>query len=265
MPDEGQLRRDLCEVGRRLWMQGLVAATDGNFSVRLTGEHLLATPTGVSKGFMSPDQIVKIDLTGQPIEGFTRPSSEIRMHLAIYAARSDVCGIVHGHPPTATGFAAARQTVPTEILTEAACFLGPVAVAGYATPGTDELAETLAPHMRGHNLFLLANHGAVAVGRDLLEACYRMESLEQCAKIAVVARQVGGAQAIAPCELERLRQIRQDLGFAPTCRSCLAASGGGGCSAGSRGQTPKETSPADEEVLVERITDLVLQALEGQV
>jgi len=264
MADEGQLRRDLCEVGRRLWMQGLVAATDGNFSVRLTGEHLLATPTGVSKGFMSPDQIVKIDLSGQPVEGFTRPSSEIRMHLTVYAARPDVCAVVHGHPPTATGFAAARQPVPTEILTEAACFLGPVAVAGYATPGTDELAETLAPHMPGHNLFLLANHGAVAVGRDLFEACYRMESLEQCAKIAVVARQLGGAQEIAPCELARLREIRQELGYAPSCRTCLRAAGAGDFSVGKRDQ-PAPSRPEPDDALVERITDVVMQALGNRV
>jgi len=259
MADEGQLRRDLCEVGRRLWMQGLVAATDGNFSVRLSDEHLLATPTSVSKGFMSPDQIVKIDLDGQLVEGYTRPSSEIRMHLALYAARADVCAVVHGHPPTATGFAAARQPVPTEILTEAACFLGPVAVAGYATPGTDELAETLAPHLAGHNLFLLANHGAVAVGRDLFEACYRMESLEQCAKIAIVAAQLGGAQTISPEELARLRQIRQQLGFAPSCESCLA--GRGGCS---RGFPRTGAPPETDEALVQRITDLVMQALESR-
>ncbi len=232
MAREEQLRRDLCEVGRRLWMQGLVAATEGNFSVRLTKEYLLATPTSLSKGFMSPEQIVKINLRGEPVEGLTQPSSEIRMHLAIYAARPDVCAVVHGHPPTATGFAAAQQPVPTEILTEAACFLGPVAMVGYATPGTDALADTLAPHTPGHNLFLLANHGAVAVGRDLFEACYRMESLEQCAKIAIVARHLGGARAIPPCELARLRQVREELGYAPGCRSCPSASGREACSAG---------------------------------
>jgi len=263
MADEGQLRRDLCEVGRRLWMEGLVAATDGNFSVRLTEQHLLATPTGVSKGFMSPDQIVKIDLAGQPVEGLTSPSSEIRMHLMLYAARPDVCAVVHGHPPTATGFAAARQPVPTEILTEAACFLGPVAVAGYATPGTDQLAETLAPHLAGHNLFLLANHGAVAVGRDLFEACYRMESLEQCAKIAVAARQLGGAQAIAPCELARLREIRQELGYAPSCRTCLRASQAADHSVGQRDQPALSRSEPDD-ALVARITDLVMEALENR-
>jgi L-fuculose-phosphate aldolase len=249
MPDEGQLRRNLCEIGRRMWTQGLVAATDGNFSVRLSETALLATPTGVNKGFMSPDEIVKIDLRGEPIEGFTRPSSEIKMHLAIYESRPDVCAVVHGHPPTATGFAAARVPVPTEILTEAHTFLGPVALVEYATPGSEGLPQALARHVKDHNLFLLANHGAVAVGSDLLQASYRMEALEQSAKIAITARLLGGAQAIEQAELAKLQETRRQLGLLPSEESCLAA--GESC-----GQ------PEPDEALVARITDLVMEALE---
>ncbi|MGQ9731075.1 MAG: class II aldolase/adducin family protein [Candidatus Zipacnadales bacterium] len=221
MPDEEQLRRDLCEIGRRLWIQGLVAATEGNFSVRLSSDRLLATPTGVNKGFMSPQEIVKIDLNGQPVEGFARPSSEIKMHLAIYERRPDVYAVIHAHPPTATGFAVAQLPVPTEILTEAHTFLGPVAIVEYATPGSEELPRALARHVKDHNLFLLANHGAVAVGADLFQASYRMEALEQSAKIAVVAHQLGGAKPIEPQELARLQAIREELGFAPRDEACL--------------------------------------------
>ncbi|MBM3497301.1 MAG: class II aldolase/adducin family protein [Armatimonadetes bacterium] len=252
MPEEGQLRRDLCEIGRRMWLQGLVAATDGNFSVRLSEDRLLATPTGVNKGFMSPEEIVKIDLGGQPVEGFTRPSSEIRMHLAIYERRPDVCAVVHGHPPTATGFAAVRVPVPTEILTEAHTFLGPVAVVEYATPGSATLPQALARHVKEHNLFLLANHGAVAVGGDLFQASYRMEALEQSARIAITARLLGGAQAIEASELEKLQAIRGQLGLLPSEESCLAA--GEACG----GAAP------DDEVLIARITSLVLDELQRQ-
>jgi len=252
MPDEGQLRRDICEVGRRLWAQSLVAATDGNFSVRLTDELVLATPSGVSKGFMSPEEIVKIDMTGATVEGFTKPSSEIKMHLTIYRSRPDVCAVVHGHPPTATGFAAARVPVPTDILTEAHTFLGPVAVADYATPGSDDLPRTLLPHIGEHNLFLLANHGAVAVGPDLFNAAYRMEALEQAAKIAIVARELGGAQAIDPPELAKLQAIRSDLGLDPSDEPCLDSCEGSATDA-----------PSDEN-LVERITDIVMQALASE-
>ncbi|HJN16772.1 MAG TPA: class II aldolase/adducin family protein [Armatimonadota bacterium] len=252
MPDEGRLRRDICEIGRRLWMQGLVAATDGNFSCRLGPNELLATPTGVSKGFMSPEEVVKIDMNGAPIEGFTKPSSEIKMHLAIYEDRPDACAIVHGHPPTATGYAAARIPVPTEILTEAATFLGPVAVVEYATPGSHDLPEALRRHVRQHDLFLLANHGAVAVGSDLFAAAHRMEALEQSAKIAIVARQLGGAQEIDPADLSKLQAIRTRMGLEPSDRPCLNAAGS--CGANS--------DPADE-ALVERITDLVMQALQN--
>lgn len=252
MPQEGQLRRDLCEIGRRMWMQGLVAATDGNFSVRLSEDRLLATPTGVNKGFMSPDEIVKIDLGGQPVEGFTRPSSEIKMHLAIYERRPDVCAVVHGHPPTATGFAAARVPVPTEILTEAHTFLGPVAMVEYATPGSTSLPQALARHVKEHNLFLLANHGAVAVGSDLFQASYRMEALEQSAKIAITARLLGGAQSIEQGELAKLQHIRGQLGLLPSEESCL-----------SDGEACGQAGP-DEEALVTRITELVLEALQQQ-
>jgi L-fuculose-phosphate aldolase len=263
MPDEGQLRRELCETGQRLWQQSLVAATDGNFSVRLTDQHLLATPTSVSKGFMSPDEIVKIDMNGQPVEGFTRPSSEIRMHLAIYARRSDVCAVVHAHPPTATGFAAARVPVPTEILTEATTFLGPVALVGYATPGTPELPEALMAHLADHNLFLLANHGAVSVGRNIHEAAYRMEQLEHCAKIAIVARQLGGARPIGSSELERLQAIRRELGLEPSDVSCLI--GEGACAdEGTQAASPTAgtAQTGADDALVQRITDLIMEALE---
>lgn len=265
MPDEGQLRRDLCETGRRLWQQSLVAATDGNFSVRLDEQHLLATPTSVSKGFMSPDEIVKIDLSGNPVEGFTRPSSEIRMHLAIYAARPDVCAVVHAHPPTATGFAAARVPVPTEILTEATTFLGPVALVGYATPGTPELPDALMRHVSDHNLFLLANHGAASVGRNIHEAAYRMEQLEHCAKIAIVARQLGGAQPIDRSELQRLEAIRRELGLEPSAVSCLV--GEGACVEERTPAASPASKPAQagvDEALVQRITDLIMAALDNQ-
>jgi L-fuculose-phosphate aldolase len=265
MPDEGQLRRDLCEIGRRMWQQTLVAATDGNFSVRLSERHLLATPTSVSKGFMSPDEIVKIDMQGDSVEGFTRPSSEIRMHVTIYAERPDVCAVVHAHPPTATGFAAARAPVPTNILTEATTFLGPVALVGYATPGTVELPEALARHVADHNLFLLANHGAVAVGRDIYEAAYRMEQLEHCARIAIVARQLGGAQPIDRAELERLQAIRRELGLEPSELSCLVE--GGACAGDPTPASASPSGPASpgaDEALVQRITDLIMEALGEQ-
>lgn len=223
MAREEQLRRELCEIGRRMWMRGLVAATDGNFSVRLTESLLLATPSGVNKGFMSPGEIVKIDLEGQPVEGTVRPSSEIKMHLAIYQRRPDVCAVVHGHPPTATGFAAVRVVVPTEILTEAATFLGKIALIEYATPGSEAVAEALVKYVKEHNVFLLANHGAVTVGRDLLQATYRMEALEQAAKSALTAHLLGGAQAIEPEELAKLQQTRAELGLMPREESCLPA------------------------------------------
>jgi L-fuculose-phosphate aldolase len=152
--------------------------------------------------------------------------------------------------------------VPTEILTEATTFLGPVALVGYATPGTPELPDALVGQVKEHNLFLLANHGAVAVGRDIFEAAYRMEQLEHCAKIAVAARQLGGARPIDTAELERLQAIRRELGLEPSDASCLV--GERGC--GDEGSQTPPAAPTGgataDEALVDRITDLILGALE---
>jgi len=215
--DEGLLRAALCEVGRRMWQRGFVAGNDGNLSARLGASRLLATPTGVSKGFMAPQQLVVLDLDGSVLEGEAPPSSEILMHLAVYAERPDVQAVVHGHPPVATGFAAARRRIPTEILTEATVVLGEVAITDYATPGTPEVPGVLQPHLRDHDFFLLANHGVLVLGPDLWEAYHRLEQLESCAHVAVVAAQIGGGRAISYEQLARLRQIRRQQGREPGC------------------------------------------------
>lgn len=189
---EAGLRASMCEIGRRLWQRGLVGAAEGNLTVRLNSKHLLCTPAGASKGHMRPDDLVVIDLRGKHVRG-GEPSSEIKLHLAIYRARADCQAVVHAHPPVATGFSLAGETIPDNLLPEAAYVLGSVATVPFAMPGSDEVPDSIGPLLADHKTFLLSHHGAVVMGRDLVDAYNRMETLERIARIILTARVLGGA------------------------------------------------------------------------
>lgn len=203
-----QAKRDLLAVCRRLYERGLVAGTDGNVSVRISKDLLLATPTGMSKGALAADDLVLCDLEGRPHGGKRQLTTEIKIHTAVYAAREDVCAVVHAHPPYATAFAVAGLTPNENMMPEAYLAVGKVALAPYGTPSTEELADSLRPFVRDHDAILLSNHGAVAAGRDVLSAYHRMEALEQLCRISAIARQLGGARALNKTQLERLEAIR---------------------------------------------------------
>lgn len=197
MIDEVQAREQICEVGRRLWQVGFAPANAGNMTVRLSDDRLLCTPTLVSKGFMQTEEMVVLDLEGAVI-GSGRASSEVLMHLEVYRQRPDVGGVVHVHPPVATGFAAAGLSLPSDILTEVLGTLGEVPLVPLSVPGTPEVPDNLSPFLAGHDAFLLANHGVLTVGADLWQAFHRMEIVEHAAQVALVAHQLGGASRIPP-------------------------------------------------------------------
>ena len=190
---------DIVEVGRRLWTRGYVASNDGNISVRLDAERLLMTPASVSKGFMTADMMVVTDLEGRLLSGAPgrKPSSEIQMHLVVYRERPDVGAVVHAHPPLSTGFAVAGIPLDRAVLAEVVTTLGSIPIAEYGTPSTQELADAVAPYVRMHDGLLLANHGALALGRDLFGAYYKMETIEHFARISLVARMLGGERLLS--------------------------------------------------------------------
>jgi L-fuculose-phosphate aldolase len=202
------LRQDLVRFGKMLHAQGFVAATDGNLSVRLDQSRILVTPTGFSKGMMSPEDMVIVDLHGKKLSGFYNPSSEITMHLTIYRMRPDVGAIVHAHPCTATGFASAGIALDEPLCSEVVITLGAVPLAPYATTGTMELSDSLRPYIPFHDAILMANHGVVAYGDDLCRAYMRMEAVEHYAKIVLAARQLGSARSLDSRELEKLVAVR---------------------------------------------------------
>ena len=207
MTKEQLLRKQMVEVGRRMYQKGLVVATEGNISVRLAPGHILMTPTGAWKGFLNPADMVAVDLNGRVARPGQRPSMEYPMHRGIYRARKDVRAIVHAHPPVATGFAVAGVPLDEPILAEAVLVLGPVPVVPYATPATDALPDSITPYLAKHNALLLGNHGAVTMGKDLNEAYARMEILEHLALIQLTARLLGKANPIPPAEIQKLTHL----------------------------------------------------------
>jgi len=217
-----QLRADIVEVGRRLWTRGFVASNDGNISVRLGPDRLLMTPSNVSKGFMAPEMMVVTDLDGQLVSGAPerKPSSEILMHLVAYRQRPDVHAVVHAHPPLATGFAVAGIALDRAVLAEVVTTLGAIPIAEYGTPSTRELADTVAPYVKAHDGLLLANHGALALGRDLFSAYYKMETIEHFARISLVARLLGREHVLSREEVVRLQGLRGSYGIAAPAPIC---------------------------------------------
>ena len=205
---EEQIRADIVEVGRRLYARGFVASNDGNISARLDDHRLITTPKSVSKGFMSPDMMVIVDTDGRKLSGDRDPSSELPMHLEIYRNRPDVSAVVHAHPPTATGFAAAGLSLQEAIVAEVVLTCGQIPLASYATPGTPELAATMRPLVPFHDAILMANHGVVTGGCDLLNAYMKLETVEHCARINLVARQLGPVRPLASEEVAKLMQVR---------------------------------------------------------
>jgi len=205
---EDELRRDLVRLGKRLYALGFMPGSSGNLSVRCGPDRILATPTGCSKSLLKPADMVIVDLQGNQLSGSKRVTSEIGMHLAIYHARKDINAVVHSHPPMATGFACAQRALDEPLCAEAIMTLGPVPLAPYATTGTDELADSLAPLIPDHSAILMANHGAVTYSDSLLDAFLKMETLEHFAHICLVAQQLGSAHLLEKQAIDHLLEAK---------------------------------------------------------
>lgn len=215
MKTEMDIKKEMCEIGKRVYDRGMVAANDGNFSVKLNEREYLCTPTGVSKGFMTPEFICKVDEKGNVLEdneGF-RPSSEIKMHLRVYEERPDVRAVVHAHPMYATSFAIAGMGLTAKIMPEAVISLGEVPLTPYGTPSTMEIPDAISPFLQDYDAVLLANHGALSYAGTLLDAYHKMESVEFYARLLYQARMLGGAKEFSDQQVERLYEIRRQFGL----------------------------------------------------
>ncbi len=232
MKSERQHRAEIARFGKSLHELGYVAATDGNLSVRLGPDRVLATPTSMSKGAMQAKDMVVVDMAGRKVSGRRNVSSEIGMHLLIYKLRPDVQAVVHAHPPTATGFAAAGMALDQALCSEVVITLGSIPLARYGTPGTSELSEALEPLIPRHDAILMANHGVVTYGEDLPHAYMNMETVEHFARIALVVHQLGRQQLLSGEDVSKLMAAREK--YEATRNSALAtksANGGNGAAA----------------------------------
>jgi len=222
MMNEWAIKKLFVDIGRRIWERNYVAANDGNITVRLNENEILTTPTGVSKGFMTTDMIIKVDLTGKVITGNPnfRPSSEVKMHLDVYNERPDIKSVVHAHPPYATSFAVAGIPLDKCVLPEAIIVIGAVPIAKYGLPSTDELPDMIRPHIKTSDAILLENHGALTLGTDLLNAYHKMETLEHTANIVWKAIQLGQLNVMNEGERDRLMTLRDKFNLSGRILTC---------------------------------------------
>ncbi len=218
---ESEARKLIVEIGRLLYEKGYVVSSDGNLSIRLEENLVLATPTMISKGRMTPEMLALTDIDGKPLND-RKPSSELAMHLLIYKKRPDVRAVCHAHPPYGTAFAVAGLAIDRPILSEVILTLGCVPLTSYGTPSTQELTRAMEPFIEHHNALLMQNHGAVAYGANLWEAFDRLETLEHTAKIAILAKILGGAQDLPKDAIEKLISIREKAGYLTQKARCQA-------------------------------------------
>ena len=229
---EREHREDIIRIGQLVFQKGWVAANDGNITVRMDAERILATPTGVCKGMMHVDDLIIVDMKGNKIAGRAERTSEIAMHLTVYEMRPDIKAVVHAHPPVATGFATAGKPLNLALLPEVVISLGCVPLAAYGLPGTTALTEPMLPLIPKYDALMMANHGAVCYGEDVYKAYFRMETIEHFARIQLVAELLGGPQVLPRTEVDKLLDSRTRYGVkaksagVPGCPVAAEESGG---------------------------------------
>ena len=213
MTSERELKEQICDIGRRLYAKGFAAANDGNISIRLNDREILCTPTMVSKGFLKPEDICKVDYEGKQLAGTRKRSSEILLHLAVYKNRPDVNSVVHCHPPHATAFAVAHEPIPKCVLPEVEVFLGEVPIAKYATPGDQRLPNTIVPYVKDCNTILLANHGTVSWGPTCELAYFNTEIIDAYCRILLLAKQLGRVNYFSEHHTSELMEFKKRIGY----------------------------------------------------
>lgn len=211
-PTDNEAKQEIIEIGRRMYAKNFVAANDGNISCKISADAIWATPTGVSKGYMTEDMLVKMRLDGTVLEkGSLAPSSEIKMHLRVYNENPQIHGVTHAHPPVCTTFAIAGVGLDRLIYPEAFVNLGVVPCVPYQTPGSQGIPDSIAPYCGDYNALLLANHGALSWGRTLLEAFFRLEAMEHYALILTHIKSIGKANELNDEQISELLEIKRKL------------------------------------------------------
>lgn len=214
MAKETNLRQQIVDAGKKLQQRFFVASNDGNISCKLDDNTILITPTGINKGEVTADQILKIDMEGNIIEGYMKVTSEYKMHLAVYRMRDDVKAIVHAHPPAATAFAVTEVKLDDPVILPESIFsLGRIGYCKYGTPSTNEVPEAVEAQIKNSDALLLSNHGALTVGENVMQAYYRMENLEMVSKITIYSKILGNIKSLKNEEVEKLYEVKNEKGW----------------------------------------------------
>lgn len=286
MVNEFKLKQEICEIGRKLYEKGFVAANDGNISYRVSENEVLCSPTLMSKGELRPDDICTVDMTGKQIAGRRKRTSEVLLHLEIYKTNPAIKAVVHSHPPHATAFSVAGEEIPTCILPEVEVFLGPIPTARYETPGAQGFADTITPFVTKAKVAVLKNHGTVSWGDTLSNAFWWTEILDAYCKILLIAKQVGRVERISEPKVKELLDLKERFGIkgdprtlenADLCvnmdfgRGYTDHSGGARMVKPASAMTPPEAIPAaagvsenEIEAIVQEITDRIMAGMSGR-
>ena len=218
-----KLKQQMCEIGKNIWIKGFCAGNEGNHSVRISDDRVLCTPTGLSKGFLTPDMICTVDMDGKQVDTSNKfkRTSEVLVHLAIYKKRADVKAVVHSHPPHATAFAIAGIPLPQGLHPEAEVFLGTVPTAPYATPSKQDLPDSITPLIGPHtNSVLMGNHGVVCFSKSLVDTYYKLEILDAYCRILILCKQIGHANVLNTQQMTELLEVKAKFGLPDERLAC---------------------------------------------
>lgn len=269
------LRERMADIGQRIWNKDYVDGNGGNLTIRVGDNLVLCTPTLISKGFMSAEDMCLVDLNGTQLAGTRKRTSEVMTHIGIMKRQPKAKACCHAHPPHATAFAVASVVPPTCMIPEAEVFLGQIGMAPYQTPGSPENADTVGEIGVNHQSVLMENHGVITWGKDIEDAYWKMENTDAYCKTVWIASQLKGGQlkTISGSQAKELIGIRKALGmddFRENWKECELCDNSDfrpgvicgvppGASAGSSGNQPEYSEEA--EALVQQITNEVMKAL----
>jgi len=203
------VKKDLVYYCHKIHEKGFVSAFDGNLSIRLPENKILITPSAVPKIEVVRRDLVEINLEGDLIKGSRKVSTENKLHTFIYKNRKDVNAVIHCHPIYTSVLSILKRKINFAVFPEVVLTLGKIPICKYATPSTDEVIESLQPFISYASVFILRNHGAVAIGSDLRDAFYKIEKLESFAKIIVNALQAGEINTLSKTNLKKLYSISE--------------------------------------------------------
>ena len=272
-PEIAILKERMCDIGRRMWAKDYTDGNGGNLTIRVGDNLVLCTPTLISKGFMTPDDIALIDLDGKQLAGSRKRTSEAMTHIGIMKRQPMCKACCHAHPPHATAFAVAKVQPPTCLIPEADIFLGKIAIAPYQTPGSQENADTVGEVGKDNQCVLMANHGVITWGKDIEDAYWKMENADAYCKTIWVASQlgkdlgegVGGAKAKEFVRIRKLLGMPDNRDGLKECELCDNSEFRPGVSCAAT-KPEDDTGPAPDpqvEALVATLTEQILKQLKA--